>query len=252
MAGVSLLVPVAMWLILTVGWRATYGIMALGIFLVITPLVLWVVRDSPESVGLTPDGRPPDATVAAGPATERTDVTTALRTVPFWQLGGGMFGCGFSMTLMAAHGVPMLTDHGYHAMVASGALGLLGASSMVGAMLLGVIADRLGRRPILAWLYATRAVLFAAFFLVHDSPGTLMLLAVLGGASMSGSLAMTSALTADLFGRFSVGSIFEVTGGYGLAFGIAIVQLVAGAIVSLAIDERAPCVPRLQPVAGGR
>jgi MFS family permease len=91
---------------------------------------------------------------------------------------------------------------------------------------------------------------------------------------MSGSLAMTSALTADIFGRFSVGSIFgtifvvhqggaalgswlggllfELTGGYGAAFGIASVQLLVAAVVSLTIDERARCAPRLRPVAAER
>jgi predicted MFS family arabinose efflux permease len=179
-----------------------------------------------------------------------------------------------AMSLLAAHGVPMLTDHGYHAMAAPWALGVLGASSMVGAMLLGAIADRLGRRPVLAWLYATRALLLAAPFLVPDRPGALVPIAALGGTSMSGSLAMTSALTADIFGRFSVGSIFgsiflvhqagaaigswlrsvlfDLSGGYGLAFGIACTQLLAGAIVSIAIDERVCCSAALSPVAGGR
>jgi predicted MFS family arabinose efflux permease len=142
---------------------------------------------------------------------------------------------------------------------------------MAGALVLGVIADRWGRRPILAWLYGSRAVIFAALFLVHDSPGALVLVTILGGASLSGSLAMTSALSADIFGRFSVGSIFgtiflvhqagaasgawlggilfEAAGGYGPAFSVAIVQLLAGALVSLTIDEQARCVPRLRPVA---
>jgi predicted MFS family arabinose efflux permease len=262
-----------MWLILSVGWRATYGVMAAAILVVIVPLVLWVVRESPESMGLTPDGAPANPR-GPGADAEQTPVGAAVQTLPFWQLCGGMYTCGFSMSLLAAHGVPMLTDHGYHAMTASWALGVLGGSSMVGAMLLGATADRLGRRPVLAWLYATRALLFAALFLVHDRPGALVLIAALGGASMSGSLAMTSALTADIFGRFSVGSIFgsiflvhqagaatgswlggvlfDLSGGYGLAFGIACTQLLAGAVVSLAIDERARCSPALSPVAGGR
>jgi MFS family permease len=273
MAGMSLLVPAAMWLILTIGWRRAYGVIGLAAAVILLPLSLWVVRETPESMGLAPDGLA-EATSADVSVTERTALGDALRSVPFWQLCGGLFTCGFSMSLLSAHGVPMLTDHGYPAMLAAGAMGILGASSFVCALVLGAIADRLGRRPVLAWLYGTRALLFAAMFLVHDSPLALLAISALGGASMAGTLAMTSALTADIFGRFSVGSIFgtifvvhqggaalgswlggllfELTGGYGAVFAIASVQLLAAALVSITIDEAVRSVPRLRPVAGGR
>src|SRR2546428_5646975 len=56
MTGMSLLVPAVTWLILTTGWRTTYMVIAAGILVIVLPLCLWVVRDSPESVGPTPDG----------------------------------------------------------------------------------------------------------------------------------------------------------------------------------------------------
>jgi MFS family permease len=274
MAGMSLLVPVAMWLVLTVGWRAAYGIIGLGGTIILLPLGLWVVRDSPESIGIAPDGAAAEPAVRGPAASEYTAVGDAARATPFWQLCGGMYTCGFSMSLLSAHGVPMLTDHGYHAMLASSAIGVLGASSFAGAMLLGAIADRHGRRPVLAWLYGTRALLFLAMFLVHDSPLALLVVSALGGASMSGSLAMTSALTADIFGRLSVGTIFgtifvvhqsgaalgswlggflfELTGGYGAAFAIAGVQLLVAAVVSLMIDETACGAARLRAVPAER
>ena len=271
MAGMSLLVPVAMWLILTVGWRWAYGIIGLGSAIILLPLALWVVRESPETMGLVPDGLPSASQTPSVAIVERTAVIDAARTAPFWQLCGGMYTCGFSMSLLSAHGVPMLTDHGYHAMLASSAVGLLGLSSFAGSMALGAIADRFGARPVLAWLYGTRTLLFAALFFVRDSPTALLVVAALGGTSMSGSLAMTSSLTADIFGRFSVGSVFgtifvvhqagaalgswlgglvfELTGGYGLAFAIAGAQLLVAAAISLAIDEGARCAPRLRPAA---
>src|SRR5260370_11402039 len=58
MTGMSLLVPAVTWLVLTTGWRPTYAVIP-GLILVISlPLCLWVVRDSPESVGLLADGAP--------------------------------------------------------------------------------------------------------------------------------------------------------------------------------------------------
>ncbi|MBI3637069.1 MAG: MFS transporter [Candidatus Rokubacteria bacterium] len=275
MAGMSLLVPIVMWLILTFGWRASFVIIAVGLFVVMMPMALFVVRETPEAMGLTPDGVAVPPTIpGAAVMSERTDMGMAVQTVSFWQIAGGLFTCGFSMSLLSAHGVPMLTDHGYGPMLASWAIGVLGFSSMVCAMILGVIADRLGRRPVLAWLYGTRAILFALLFLVRDQPMALLAIVALGGVTMSGTLAMGSALTADIFGRFSVGSVFgaiflvhqagsasgswlagylfEVTGGYGAAFVAACVFLLLASVLSLTIDERFRCAPRLQPVTGGR
>jgi MFS family permease len=273
MAGMSLLVPVAMWLVINVGWRRTYVLLGIAVVASMVPLALWVVRESPESMGLTPDGLPREAASGVR-VVERTDVADAVQNLSFWQLAGGMFTCGFSMSLLSAHGVPMLTDHGYHPMLASWTLGILGGSSFVFAMMVGALSDRLGRRPVLAWLYASRAGIFAALFVIRDWPAALIVVAVLGGASMAGSLAMSSALAADIFGRLSVGAVFgtmflvhqagaasgswlggflfEATGGYGAAFAAASTILVVAAIVSLTIDERPRAMPSLSPVTGGR
>ena len=78
---------------------------------------------------------------------------------------------------------------------------------------------------------------------------------------------MTSALTADIYGRHSVGGIlgviflahqvgaatgswlggalFDSTGGYGAAFAIAGTVLVAASVVSLHIDDGSRSVPWL-------
>ena len=147
MAGMSLLVPVAMWLVLAFGWRTTHFIAGAFMIVVLLPLSLWVVRDSPESMGLLPDGDGAGRPAASARPIERTSVATAIGTLSFWQLGGALFTCGFSMSLLSAHGVPMLTDHGYTPMFASWALGILGASSIGGTMILGAVSDRIGRRP---------------------------------------------------------------------------------------------------------
>src|SRR5499425_1299141 len=90
MTGMSLLVPGITWLILTSGWRFAYVVIAGAALALILPLCLLVLRDSPESVGLTPDGAPlkPGATA---PPVERVTATEALQTLAFWQLAGSFF-----------------------------------------------------------------------------------------------------------------------------------------------------------------
>jgi MFS family permease len=257
MTGMSLLVPAVTWLILTTGWRTTYVLIAGGFVVLVLPLCLWVVRDSPESLGLTADG----AAVKPGTSAahiERVTAGTALQTLAFWQLAGSFFTCGFSMSLLSAHGIPMLTDHGYSPMFASWAFGVLGGSSIGFTVMLGALSDRFGRRPVLAAIYAGRIFIFAGFFLIRDNPVAILTVAVLGGITMAGTGSMTSALTADIYGRFSVSSVFgliflvhqtgsalgsslagvlfETTGGYGAAYALACLFLAAAAIVALNID----------------
>jgi MFS family permease len=260
MTGMSVFVPIITWLILTTGWRATYMLIAVGVLLLMLPLCLWVVRDSPESMGLAADGATPVFGAGSAPI-ERVSGATAIGTLAFWQLAGSFFTCGFSMSLLSSHGVPMLTDHGYTPMFASWAFAVLGGSSIGFTVMLGALSDRLGRRPVLAGIYAGRVLIFAGFFLIRDNPVAILMVAALGGITMAGTGSMTSALTADIYGRFSVssvfgwiflvhqigsaigawlaGTLFETTGGYGAAFALACVFLCVAALVALRIDTGA-------------
>jgi len=269
MTGMSLLVPLVTWLILTYGWRTTYVLIAVGVLAGMLPLSLWVIRESPESMGLAADGAPPESKTPGASARERVTATTAMQTLAFWQLAGSFFTCGFSMSLLSAHGIPMLTDHGYTPMFASWAFGVLGGSAIGCTVMLGALSDRFGRRPVLAAIYAGRVLIFSGFFLIRDNPAAILAVAVLGGITMAGTGSMTSALTADIWGRFSVspvlgviflvhqtgaaigsslaGALFEATGGYGAAFALACVFLMCAAVVALKIDTGSRRVWRAAP-----
>ena len=179
----AVLVPVAMWCILRYGWRTSFVILGVASLAVTLPLALWVLRDDPESMGLQPDGGPAALTLSAAGVSfvERTAIGDALRVPSFWLLTAGLFNCGFSMSLLSAHGVPMLTDHGFHPMTASSGIGFLGMTAIGGGLVVGLISDRWGRKPVLAAVYVLRLVAFGMLFLVQD-PRLLLLVAAMAGS----------------------------------------------------------------------
>src|SRR5258705_2922886 len=93
MTGMSLLVPVVAWLIITVVWRTTYALIGVFVLVGMLPLCLLVVRDSPESMGLGPDGAAAAAGSTVAASARRTPPSTALPTLAFWQLARSLFTC---------------------------------------------------------------------------------------------------------------------------------------------------------------
>jgi len=158
-----------------------------------------------------------------------TPLAVAVRSREFWLLAGSFFVCGYTSTgLIGVHLIPHAVDHGFDKMAASGAMGLMGAMNVVGTTASGWIADRHGRRIPLAIYYFLRG-LSLFFLLAVGSIGELNLFAVIFGLNYISTVPPTSMLTADLFGKRSVGMLF---GWIFLAhqLGAALASYVGGAI----------------------
>lgn len=273
MGGMGLMTLAAAVLVERFGWRDSHTVLAIIVLAVILPLTLWVIRGRPEDLGLRPDGDLPSSP-ASGPLgsgelrtaalsvghERRIPLLEAIQTIPFWMLAGSYFSCGFSMNLLGTHGVPMLIDHGFSPLVASAALGVIGIVGIMGAVGMGIASDRFGRSGFLALIYFVRALGFLLLLLAR-TPFQLYLLASLAGLVWVGSAAMTSALTADIFGRQSTGTLFgwiylshqtgaaagTYLGGWAydqlathaVAFGTCAVLLVLAALISYRIPQRA-------------
>lgn len=258
MAGMAIMTPVLGWAIEHHGWRATLLGFA-AIFTAFTlPAALAVVRDdAPENTDLLPEEI---AARAAAPApAESLKLREAIRTVPFWQVFFGLFCCGFSMNLLGTHGVPMLMDHGFDHMSSSMGIGVIGFVAIFGTLFLGRYADTLPRRGILAAIYFIRGLGFFALVVV-GTHWELYLAATIGGFVWAGSIALSSAILADVYGVRLVGVLYGLAylghqigatisswlGGWGyerfgthwIAFGSAGVLLLAAAAVALQLPRK--------------
>lgn len=263
MAGIAVMSPVMAALVERWGWRGALLAAAAAVG-VLAPAAAWRMPGRPPAAptGPAPAVHPGGTGAAAAPA------AGASRTA-FGLLAASFFTCGFSMNLVGAYGVPMLADHGFHPVTAGLGVGLLGLTSIAGSLLVGAAADRFGRARVLAGVYVWRALAFLGLTAAAGET-QLYALGVAGGLAWAGSMALTSALTAELFGAGRLGgrvgllflvhqlggALAAATAGWGLAaagsyvpaFWTASALLVLGAAAAGSV--RRPAV-RMGAAAGG-
>jgi len=278
-AGQLLLIPTSMALLLWTDWRTTYLLLGGLLLAVGVPMALLVLRNSPEELGLLPDG---EVTPGAGPASrgrpspslakaplEPAHWRGALTSAPLWLLIGGFFVCGFTVSIVTTHFVPFATDRGMPPAIAATALGLLGGFNIAGTLLAGMVSDRLGRKNPLALIYLVRAAAFA-FLLSADSAWQLYVFAVLAGLAWFSTVPLTVSLTAEIYSlphmgtlvgvvflshqvggalsTYLAGWLFDVSGSYRVVYLMGIALLIGAALVSYAIQERRYSLKYLAPV----
>ena len=203
-AGQFIFVPLLMSLTVAFGWRAAVGAGAL-ILLVLLPFVLLVMRNGPTDVGAQPYGAedaPAGTSTVAGPL---TSLSEAVRTWDFWLLAGSFFVCGFTSNgLIGTHLIPHALEHGFTETAAASAMALIGAMNIVGTTISGFLTDRYNPRRLLAGYYAFRAASLVMLPAVTEGYG-LTVFAILFGLDYIATVTPTAVLTADRFGRRSVG-----------------------------------------------
>ncbi|MBI4573346.1 MAG: MFS transporter [candidate division NC10 bacterium] len=209
-AGQLLILPLAAYLELSYGWRWSFAGMGLILVVLVLPVVGLLFRNDPAEMGLASYGaRSPRQTASAtAESMKTTSLMVATRHPSFWLLAGSFFVCGYTSTgLIGVHLIPHAVDHGFPKMVASSAMGLMGAMNVIGTTASGYICDRYGKRIPLAMYYFLRGL--SLFFLLGVRDVTeLNLFAILFGLNYISTVPPTSTLTADLFGRRSVGMLF--------------------------------------------
>jgi predicted MFS family arabinose efflux permease len=134
----------------------------------------------------------------------------ALRTGDFWLLALSFGVCGFTtIGLIGTHFIPHATEHGFSEKQAAGILSVIGGFNVVGTIASGWLTDRYSPRKLLATYYFLRGLSLLA--LPAMSSGGIPLMsgfAILFGLDYIATVPPTVMLTANRFGRRSVGTIY--------------------------------------------
>jgi MFS family permease len=261
-AGQLVIVPLAVWLTLHYGWRQSFVVLGVLLFVIALPLTLLLVRDDPAQKGLRAYGAghaSPGAGAMPAAPEGRTGVADAMQVPAFWLLAATFFVCGYTSNgLVLTHLVPHAAEHGFSEMQAAEALGVMGAMNILGTVASGWICDRFGRKGPLAFYYGVRGLSLLFLLYVWNVP-SLNAFAALFGLNYISTVPPTTTLTANIFGRYSVGSlsgwiffshqvgsalgaamggwVFQATGSYTWAFASAALLAFLAVPLALAIKE---------------
>jgi MFS family permease len=268
-AGQLVFIPLAAVLTLTFGWRASFFTLGTALLVLVCPIAAWLIRNDPEEHGAAPYGATGPARTAAQAAAiqraGRVSVVEAARVPQFWLLMSTFFVCGYTSNgMVLTHFMPHAIEHSFTEIQASTALGVMGAMNMLGTIGSGWICDRFGRRGPLATYYFVRGLSLVFLLYVWNVP-SLHLWAAIFGLNYISTVPPTTTLTANIFGRYSVGElsgwiyfshqvgaalgaalagwVFEWTGSYSSAFVSAAVLAFVAAGLALAIREE-PVISR--------
>ncbi len=221
--GGNVLVSLYQYLISSLGWRVTYMVLAPISLGIVVPLAIFLIRKTPQEMGLLPDGATHDLT-GEGASTVREDrsdllivdrgwaaidwtLAKALKTYQFWFTFLTILFFSMSLNLVLAHQPIYSQDIGFSAMFGASIFGLAGVTLIIG-QLCGFISDRIGRE--VTYTLGTSGTIIATFALMlatSSQPWLLYLYAISWGISLGMAGASVFSSLADLFAGKHYGAI---------------------------------------------
>jgi MFS family permease len=211
-SGAILMPALAQRLIAMLGWRSTYMVIGLLVLVVSVPVVAFFLKESPEEMGLLPDGA-----IAARQAAERQNTREGLawsdarRSKAFWLMVGAIFLVGASVHGCVVHLVPLLSDQGVSSNRVALATSLLGSALLIGRVGSGYLLDRFFAPRVALCLFGAAAC-GIALLRMGAASGLVLLAVFLIGLGMGSEVDIIAYLVSRYFGLRAFGEV------YGYAF----------------------------------
>ncbi|MER8843642.1 MULTISPECIES: MFS transporter [Mesorhizobium] len=191
--------PLARWLISAYEWRSAMFDIGILAWVLLLPAVL-LVRQPPKPVAS--DAAESRAAEGAG-----LTVGQALRSPQFIVLGLTFFACCAAHSGPIFHMVSYAMLCGVAPMAAVSIYSVEGLAGLGGRLLYGVLADRLGVKPVLIAGLAIQAMVIAAYLSISQLDQFYML-AVIFGATYGGVMPLYAVLAREYFGQRILGTVF--------------------------------------------
>ena len=202
--------PLVAWLVSHYDWRTTLQIVG-GLTWALTLPAIWFVRTVPAHAIDAPNGS----------SVPTMTVGQALRSKAFLILGGAFFACCAAHSGPIFHTVSYAVGCGLSVTAAVTIYSMEGAAGLGGRLLFGVLADRLGAKPVLVAGLLIQAFAAAAYLGVNQIDG-FYAVAIVFGMAYGGTMPLYASLARDAFSPHILGTVLGVAtllSSLGMAFG---------------------------------
>jgi len=268
--GTAIFTFVARDLLKTIGWKGLFVVMGLAVWVLLILPVYFIMRSSPEEMGLQPDGKsqpmeaPDGKAAAAAPSAssimreEQWTLSKLLSSPKAWCIIFGYFVFAGNGWAQQVHQVPHLMQMGLSKDAATVALGMNMTLAVISMLAWPSISDFMKRSTAILVSLLVQA---AATFILLKANTMVMTYAfvLIMGLTYFGGYGLFSALAADTFGRRSLGTVnglmamvgaagaaagiyaggllYDITGNYGLLWQIGAAALVIAAILIVVLEK---------------
>ena len=237
----GLLVNPTLSLIDAFGWRTSFFLMGIAIWVLLTPLA-FILRRRPEDYGLLPDGDDTTASTEETPDVEVVEEGMPFRQVmrspvfwlialffslAFWPIGG-----------LQVHMAPYMEGVGFSRTAAATTVGAMAVITIIGRLGGGWLADTIDPRKATVLALTLQAIGIGIFALISPNHVWLLILFLIAFApGFGGITVLQPALIGIYFGRRAFGAIQGVLWtATSLSFSLA--PLVLGWLATLLGDFR--------------
>lgn len=187
-------------------WRTAFTWMAVAAFVPPMAVVLTIVRDRPESLGLAPYGAAPDA--GGGSRVEPgASIAEVLRSRVFWAFAAVVFFAGLPCYSLNKHLLVFLKEIGFDAVSAADHKSFLFAVAAVARVAFGWLSDRVDRRRVLIADVLLIAIGYPLLLLVPGHHAWLLPILFVFGLGYGGMLPAIPIMSLHYFGRRDLGKV---------------------------------------------
>ncbi len=229
--GISMIGPLAGYIISAHGWRSAYAVLGVVTLLLVIPAAIYLRPVKQEDT----DGQPAPSNPKNGRETATLPEASKsmgeiMKRRPFWAVLGSHTCDCVCHSVIIVHLVPFAIESGIPKVIAATLMAAMGAGALVGRIAGGILADRVGGKWALFISLLSQTIPVPLLLLSPTLP-MLYVIAVFVGLGMGGHGTMYPFVTREFYGPRRVGVLFG-TFVTGASLGMASVSFTLG-VVSL-------------------